>query len=161
MGLEGQLLVDLGEALRFNYLFRGLTPAQVQAVVDIARETTFDGGQVIVRQFDKNSDLMIILAGGALIKAFSGETLAEVGPGSVIGEISLIDDQPRSATVVASERTAVACLPSLALHNLMDHDPSLKSQLLMNIGRVLCQRLRTVNIQLDALLAKEGQPQTI
>jgi CRP-like cAMP-binding protein len=150
--------VNIAEALRHNYLFRGLTEAQRDAIIGIAREEVYDGGQVMVRQFDRRSDLLIILTGGALIKGFSDETLAEVGPGSAVGEVSLVDDQPRSATVVATGTTSAALIPSADLGGLMDRDPVLKAQLFESIGKLLCQRLRTANIQLDAALARGAVP---
>lgn len=142
--------MNLPEALRSNYLFRGLKEAQQDSVINLAQERAFNGGDVMVRQFDKNSDLIVILSGEARIKTFSGETIAEVGPGSIVGEISLIDDQPRSATVVAVGPTVAAVLPSGSLRGLMAGDPTIKAQLLENIGKVLCQRLRAANIELDA-----------
>lgn len=150
--------MNIAEAVRHNYLFRGLADAQREAIAGIAKEQFFDGGQVMVRQFDKKSDLMIILTGSALIKSFSEETLAEVGPGSVVGEVSLVDDQPRSATVVAVGHTSAAVIPSKDLDALLDGDASLKAQLFENIGKLLCQRLRTANIQLDSALARIGAP---
>ncbi len=146
--------MNIADALRENYLFRDLSESQQDNVIQIAETRTFDGGDVMVRQFDKDCDLFIVLAGGARIKSFSGETLAEVGPGSVVGEVSLVDDQPRSATVVAVGPTSVAILPSGPLNELMSRDAQLKAQFVANIARVLCQRLRLANIQLDAALAK-------
>lgn len=152
--------MNIVEALRHNYLFRGLSDSQREAIINIAREEVFDGGQTMVRQFDRNSDLMIVLNGGALIKTFSDETVAEVGPGSVVGEVSLVDDQPRSATVVAVGATSAAVIPSSELSKLLNADAGMKAQLFENIGKVLCQRLRTANIQLDAALARSaaGRP---
>lgn len=149
------------EAIRFNYLFRGLSKEQLDRIAEIVEQRRYDGGDTIVRQFDRDSDMMIIVTGGAKIKSFSGETLAEVGPGSVIGEVSLIDDQPRSATVVAVGTTTVAVIPGKKIADMVAQDVALKAQLVLNISKVLCQRLRTANVQLDAALAKEGMPQLI
>lgn len=153
--------MDVVEAIRFNYLFRGLSKEQIERIAAIVEQRKLDGGDVIVRQFDRDSDMMIIVTGGARIKSFSGESLAEVGPGSVIGEVSLIDDQPRSATVVAVGTTVVAVIPGKKIAELVEQDVALKAQLVLNISKVLCQRLRTANVQLDAILAKEVGAQLI
>jgi len=153
--------VDVIGAIRFNYLFRGLSKEQIERVAEIVEQRKLDGGEIMVRQFDRDTDLMIIVTGGAKIKSFSGETLAEVGPGSVIGEVSLVDDQPRSATVVAVGTTVVAVIPGKKLGDLVNEDVALKAQLVLNIGKVLCQRLRTANVQLDAALAKESSAQLL
>lgn len=145
--------MTIQEAIRFNYLFRGLSPEQLEKVAGAAVEANFAGGDVMIRQFDRSSDLMIILNGAAQIKAFSGESMAEVGVGSVVGEVSLIDEQPRSATVISVGDTRVVLLKGAKLQALMDADPILKATLVGNLARLLCQRLRTSNIQLDAALA--------
>ena len=153
--------MDVTEAIRFNYLFRGLSTEQIDRIADTVEQRRHDGGETIVRQFDRDTDMMIVVSGGAKIKSFSGDTLAEVGPGSVIGEVSLIDDQPRSATVVAVGTTLVAVIPGKKLADLVNEDLALKAQLVLNISKVLCQRLRTANVQLDAALAKESAAQLL
>jgi CRP/FNR family cyclic AMP-dependent transcriptional regulator len=142
--------------LQHNYLFRGLTDPQLSSLLGLAVEKDFEGGDVLIRQFEKNHDLMVVLSGTARIKTYSGETIAEVGPGSVLGEIALLDEQPRSATVVAVQKCAVAVLPAKKLNALLDSDPALRGQFLYNIGRLLCQRLRSANIQLDGALVPAG-----
>lgn len=149
---EGSL--EVVEVLKKNYLFQGLSEGQLDSVVGLAAVKEFNGGDTIVRQFDRNSDLMLILSGLACIKTFSDETLAEIGEGSIIGEVSLIDDQPRSANVVSVGGTSVAVIPSARLRELMDQDASTKAALMANIAKLLAQRLRTANIQLDSALAK-------
>jgi CRP-like cAMP-binding protein len=148
--------VDLAEALRVNYLFRDLSESQKDRIIGIAQEKAYQGGDVMVRQFDKNSDLLVILTGTARIKSFSGETIAEVGAGSVVGEVSLVDDQPRSATVTASGAATAAVLPSDQLRGLMANDPAIKAHVMECVGKVLCQRLRNANIQLDGILPSKA-----
>lgn len=143
------------EAIRSNYLFRGLPDETIDALADMAENRRFEGGETIVRQFDRNNDLMILLDGEARIRTFSGETIAELGPGSIFGEVSLVDDGPRSATVAAVGPTSVLAIPGEKLRQMMDRDSNLRATLVLNIARVLAQRLRTANIQLDAALQSE------
>lgn len=143
------------EAIKHNYLFRGLPAETIDALAEIAETREFAGGETIVRQFDRNNDLMILLSGEARIKTFSGETIAELGSGSIFGEVSLVDDGPRSATVVAAGTTTVLAIPGDKLRQMMDRDSNLRATLILNIARVLAQRLRTANIQLDAALQSE------
>lgn len=146
--------MDLIESIKHNYVFRGLNGFQINAVAGIVDIRVFDGGQPIARQFEKNSDMMIVIEGGAKITSFSGEEIAEIGPGSLIGEMSLIDDQPRSATVTAAGKTSVAVLPYEKLKGLMIDDRDLAAIVTLNIAKVLAQRLRNANVQLDAMLSK-------
>lgn len=142
------------EAIRSNYVFRGLEPDQLARIEAILQLRTYAGGDTIVRQFEKNYDLMIVMEGQARICSFSGETIAEVGAGSLIGEMALIDDQPRSATVTAMGPTQVAVLPYEDLKNVLAHDSAITAKIVLNIAKVLSQRLRTTNMQLDQQLSR-------
>ncbi len=113
----------------------------------------FAGGDTLVRQFGQDTDLMIVLRGKAQIKTFSGDTIAEVGPGSVLGEVSLIDHEPRSATVVSSGETQVAIIPSGKLKEMMRHDMGMRCVVMENLAKLICQRLRSANVQLDGMMA--------
>ncbi len=146
--------VDIAAAIRHNYLLHGLEAEQIDRIAALGHVQEFSGGDTILRQFAKDSDMMILLDGKARVNTFSGELIAEAGPGSVIGEISLIDDKPRSATVVAVGHCVAACIPSADLHKLMDDAPEIAKVLLLNIGKILCARLRAANVQLDLVVGR-------
>ncbi|MCW5947613.1 MAG: cyclic nucleotide-binding domain-containing protein [Fimbriimonadales bacterium] len=134
---------------------KGLTNDQVARVAELAQVKEFMGGDTIVRQFDGSSDLVLILEGAARVNTFQGEEIAVLGSGSVVGEISLIDDQPRSATVASVHGTKVAIIPSGELRKLMASDSSLEAGILRNICVTLCTRLRHVTIHLDGLMVRK------
>lgn len=127
-----------------------MSDTQVTFLLASAQERPFDGGEILVRQFDKKSDLMIVARGKVCIKTFSGEVISELGPGGVFGEVSLVDDAPRSATVVAVGAGAVLVLSSDALTAALDSNVSLRAVVMENIARILCARLRAANVHLDA-----------
>ncbi|HXH61906.1 MAG TPA: cyclic nucleotide-binding domain-containing protein [Fimbriimonadaceae bacterium] len=145
--------MELPQALRDNYLFRGLSDSHIDTIFRLATVKLFMGGDTIVRQFGRDHDLMIVLRGNVQIKTFSGDVIAEVGPGSVLGEVSLIDDEPRSATVVSRGESQVAVIPANDLRDMMKHDLGMKCVMLENLSRVLCQRIRSANMQLDGMMA--------
>ena len=136
---------DLAKTLRYNYIFRGLSRDVIAGIAALADIRGYRGGDVIVRQYDHNSDLIILLDGSARIKSVDGDTIAEFGPGSIVGEIALIDDEPRSATVTAIGDVRAAVIPSSQLHAVMDMDPEVGKVIMTNIARVLCRRMRTMN----------------
>ncbi len=146
--------MELPEAFRYSYLFRGLSESIIDSIIDMTVTRRCEGGEVLVRQFERSRDLLIILRGEAIIRSASGEPIAEVTSGFLLGEVSLIDDEPRSATVIAKGPCEIAVIPGEKLRATMEVDPVVKGTLLANLSRVLCQRLRAANIQLDALLSK-------
>lgn len=147
--------MDLAEEFKHNYLFRGLTDAQREGIAAIASVKSFQGGDVILRQFGKDTDLMIVLKGLVRVNTFSGEKIAEGGPGCILGEISLLDDKPRSATVTSVGTSGVAVIPAEKFWNLMRTDAELAKTVLLNLGQVLCMRLRSANLQLDTVIGKD------
>lgn len=132
-----------------NPLFRNMTELQIDKVMEKAQEKTFVGGDTIVRQFDKNSELIIVIRGICMVRTFSGETVAEVGPGTVLGEVSMVDSEPRSATVIAKGEVLAAVINADDMRTLLEGDIVLKAQFMENIARVLATRLRAANVHMD------------
>jgi diguanylate cyclase (GGDEF)-like protein len=91
-------------------LFRGLTPAQLGALVAQATEQVYPAGHVITRQGDPPEALWVLLSGRVRIVEATTDgqaemLLGEIGKSEVFGELGILRDQPRSATVIAVERT--------------------------------------------------------
>lgn len=139
------------EMIRTSYLAEGLSDEDVERIVEIAEEVRFQDGECVVRRADPNGDLYIVLEGVTVIESERGQVLAKIGVGRVLGEIALIDDQPRSATVVSVGETRLALIPEAKLKSLMDARPHMAVGLLRNIGKTLAERLRLANEQIEML----------
>ncbi len=139
------------DVIRVSYLAEGLTNEDVDCIVEIAEEVHFADGQEVVRRSDPNRDLYLVLEGLTVIESERGQVLAKIGSGKVLGEIALIDDKPRSATVVSVKESRLALIPEAKLKKLMEDRPQMAVQLLKNIGRTLAERLREANLQIEML----------
>lgn len=148
MLLEDSL--NLQKTLARNYVFRGLPDRVLSVIAGLSVNHSFEAGEVIVRRFGKGTNLYVVLEGTAEIESPAG-VLAEFGPGSVIGEISLVDGQTRSATVVARDTVTTALIPIEALRGVIEMDASIGLTIMTNIAEVLCRRLRHMNQHLDAI----------
>ena len=82
-------------------LFQGMTESARDAVAGLAQETHFDDGDDVTREGDEG-DAFYVVVDGRLVVSRNGMTLRELGPGDFLGEISLVDGRPRTATVTAS-----------------------------------------------------------
>ena len=118
-------------------LFTSLAPDELSALADRAEVVEFERGRYIVSQGQIGTGFFLILEGRVRI-ARAGETLAELGPGEVLGELSVIDQQPRVANAIAEEATRCLALASWDLNAALAEHPQLAVALL----RVVARRLR-------------------
>jgi predicted MFS family arabinose efflux permease len=98
-------LRDRVASLRRLAIFRGASRATLEYVAEVMREEPVDAGIVVVRQGDVPDDLFVVLAGTLRVSASTpdGEQdVAELGPGEYFGEIGLLRQVPRVATVRAT-----------------------------------------------------------
>lgn len=117
-------------------LFRGCAEASLLRVAERTAETSFATGAAIVQQGQVGNGLYLIVAGTAAVTTGEQE-LARLGPGQVIGELSVIDQEPRVASVVALEPVTCIALASWDLLAVLDSDPQLARNLLTELARRL------------------------
>lgn len=149
--------IDLN-VFKKNYLVVGLSDGDVQRVADLAELKIARGGEEIVRLGEKDPDLYIVLDGTAVVYRQGGVVLGERGPGSVIGEIALVDDQPRSAYVVAKGTLSYAVLDGNKLRRFMFQNKEIGFIMLSNLSRVLSMRLREASATIEDLRGKLSDP---
>ncbi len=132
-------------------LLHRLSPRQRSRLASLATTRSYRPGSIIVRQGDTSMALYIVLSGAVKIELEpdTGAPLpiTEVGPAGYFGEMGLIDDTPRSATVVALEPTECALLSKWDFRDELRHDPDIALALLP----VLNERIR----DLEARLARD------
>lgn len=139
------------ELIRRVPLFSMLTAAQAESVASGVLKRRFKRGEFIVEQGKKSNALSIILTGRA--RVVSTDTrgreviLATMHPGDYVGEMSLIDDEPHSATVSAEVQTDALILGRLEFaHCLPEH-----GSMAYSVMRGLVQRLRHADRKIESL----------
>lgn len=109
-------------------------------------------GDAVFVEGEKAGYLCIIIEGQLAIVKDTGtgksRTITEVPAGRIIGEMSLIDGEPHSATAVASEPTLLAALTEQSLDSLIEDDPALGTKLYKMIAVMISQRLRRTDAEL-------------
>ena len=145
-------MLDPFEAFKRNYLVCGLPEAAIDEVWAIAKQETHLARETLIRINEKSCDLFVILDGQVHVMTADGDLLAEPGPGSVLGEMGLIDDRPRSAEVVCISLTKVARIPANDLRTYMNTKREVGFVILANLARVLSGRLRIADAKIDTLL---------
>jgi CRP/FNR family cyclic AMP-dependent transcriptional regulator len=88
------------DVLRGVPLFSGLTERAIEAIAALTTEQSFADGDTLVRQGEAGETFIILLDGSARVER-DRQPIAELGRGDFLGEISLVDGGPRTATVTA------------------------------------------------------------
>lgn len=123
--------------LRGVELFSGVSARSLGQVADRAVEAAFAPGQYIVRQGQVGTGFYAVVSGRVRVVR-GGEVLARLGSGECFGELSVLDQAPRMAHVVAEEPTEVLALASWDFTRLLERNAKMTLSLL----RVVARRLR-------------------
>jgi CRP-like cAMP-binding protein len=126
--------------LREVALFSGVDDDGLAAVASKSSEVAFEAGRTIVRQGEVGTGFFLIASGRARVVR-DGRTLAELGPGQFFGELSLLDQQPRIAQVVAEAPTLCLALASWDFEAILASQPGVALAILRGVAR----RLRAVS----------------
>ena len=132
------------EALRHVGLFQGVSKRSLVHIDRLSTVRTVSAGEVVVAEGDPGHEMMVVLDGSAAVTR-GKRKLRELGVGAVFGEMSLLDHEPRSATVTALEPTRLVVIDGRAFRKLLSKVPGLSESLLTT----LCRRLRAADNAAD------------
>ncbi len=133
-------------------LFNSLDASQIAGIAAKTRHERYERADVIIREGDRDARLFIIADGAVSVYKSWGQNnqrqLRELGAGSWFGEMALLVDQQRTATVVAATDVEVLSLYQLDLEEVIGKHPELSYELL----RTLAGRMQTVEEHLVSTL---------
>jgi CRP/FNR family transcriptional regulator, cyclic AMP receptor protein len=121
------------DRLREVAIFRGLDEKELHRIVEVGKEVRFEPGKVVAEQDGGAAGFHLILDGEVSVDV-SGRERARLRSGQYFGEMSLIDGQPRSATVKAELPTTTFALTSWQFLPLLDEYPSISRALLVELS---------------------------
>jgi CRP-like cAMP-binding protein len=105
-------------------------------------------GQILVQQGKRIEVLYITLHGKFAVTVEGFGTIAELGSGEVIGELSFLDSRPPVASVSALVDSTVLSIPAARLHSKLRSDPGFSGRFYRALGVMLSHRLRDTTLQL-------------
>ena len=129
----------LAETIGSIPLFSGLDKKDRERVTGAGREVTFEKGKTILREGEPGLAFLLILEGKVEVRK-KGKLLSTLGNGGFFGEMTVIDDKPRSADVVAVAPTTCFGLTSWAFAGLVRTYP----EIALAVMKELVRRLREV-----------------
>jgi CRP-like cAMP-binding protein len=126
-------------------LFRYFTDDERTRVEGLGAVRTVEEGQLLIRAGDADSTLFAIEDGHLdIVVNRDGKptVVATVGPGDVLGEVSFIDDSPRTVSVVAGEPTLVRAWDKRTLSEGLAFEPQLLAKFAVALCELLVERIR-------------------
>lgn len=129
------------------YILGLLEDQDIDWLVGIGRRCSVSAGEMLVREGSPATDLFIVVEGNVDVSV-GGRVLAQIGQGEVVGEISLLDSRPSSATVTAAGATLLLAVSFTELKAKLARDMGFAARLYQALGVFLAQRLRRQNLQM-------------
>jgi eukaryotic-like serine/threonine-protein kinase len=140
-----------------NILFADFSEADLANVMQVSRQETFQTGDTILQEGTGGSTMYVVVRGRVSVRKMAGTKPVEikrVSKGECFGEMAVISQMPRSATVVALETTEVVAISGAVLRSA---NQVLCMKLYRNIASLLADRVRQKDEQLVASL--DGAPE--
>lgn len=136
-------LIDL---LASSPLFSGINPRHLRRLAAIGEEQSLNKNDYVFHQGDTDSTFFLILEGAVRISrevaGLGEEALTVLRPGSVFGEMALIEDSPRSADAIGHESCRLLVIKKQDLEDLLFVNRDLAYEFLWKLVRLLSRRLR-------------------
>ncbi len=152
MGTGDEFKELISEMIAGANMFSSLPTEDVQSLADYLQGYRIASGTIVFRETDPGSFMFLLIRGEMeLYKANTEghvQDLVNVVRGNTVGEMSIIDQQARSATCIAREDSLVLVLSRQNFETILHKHPELAVQLLLRLAKLLSQRLRAQNVQM-------------
>ncbi|HVR43023.1 MAG TPA: cyclic nucleotide-binding domain-containing protein [Thermoanaerobaculia bacterium] len=123
-------------------LFRFLDAGERTVMEGIGRVVELGDGEELIRSGARDTQLYTVEQGVLEIADSGGRVLASVGPGDVLGEVSFIDDSPRSASVRAAAPAVLRAWDRDSLMQALQSEPAILAKFSVALNLLLVERLR-------------------
>lgn len=146
-------LNDEVELLRKVSLFSGIEPAKLKLLAFTSERLNFDKGQSLMQQGEMGDAAYLILSGEADVLTDAGDgpvKVASIGRNGFVGEMAILRDQPRTATVTAITEVSTLRITKESFFQLIEDSPKIAIELM----RILAQRLEVTTMDLTGARAK-------
>jgi CRP/FNR family cyclic AMP-dependent transcriptional regulator len=145
------------EALSKIYLFRELTPKEMDVLISISKEKRAKKNEVIFKEGAVGDAFYLIILGSVristIVPGVGEEALTILREGEYFGEMALIDDAPRSASAIANEDTLLLLIEKDNFRKLLAKETVIAYKLLWVFTKTLSARLRKTDEQLKSIFS--------
>jgi len=153
---ERDRIIERATELRQVQVFQHFGDEQLISLARLAHDVPFEEAQVIFREDGEGRDIYLVRSGTVHVtrKTPAGtQVLSTLGKGSLFGEVSFLDDSPRSATAFGVTKGALHLFLAQDLDQAVSEDRELAVALLWSYWQTLSNKVRSANAQMNELLA--------
>jgi CRP-like cAMP-binding protein len=122
------------EALKRAPLFEGLSKKELTQLARVSEDIEIPEGKTLTKEGDIGHEFFVIVEGETQVKR-KGRNLGTRGAGDFIGEIALVEQVPRTATVTAKTPLRVFVLTSKDFHHLLEENPNVERKVLRALAK--------------------------
>lgn len=152
LGNAQKMVPRLFEMIGHSKFFVDFTQENVEQLTSYMKAYKAEPGDLIIREGDVDDFMLFIIEGRVnIVKTDShGERrpMTIVGPGGTLGEMSMIDGEPRFASCIALEATTFSVFSRDSMVKIILEEPGLGSKILIKLVTLLSQRLRATSSDL-------------
>ncbi|MDD5066557.1 MAG: cyclic nucleotide-binding domain-containing protein [bacterium] len=151
MGIFSNVLLskqdeETAEILKNINIFTGLTPYERTKIAKFFRQQSYDPKARIMKEGDAGDRMYVIKSGAVKISKQitdkEEQVLANLVDGDFFGEMALLDNSPRSASVYAVSKVVMLELYRASLQELLNKEPAIGVKVLYNLAKILSERIR-------------------
>jgi CRP-like cAMP-binding protein len=124
------------DALKKAPLFDGLSRKELEDLARLADDLEVQAGKVLTRQGDTGREFFVLMDGEVEVER-DGHLLGTRGAGDFIGEISILEDMPRTATVTAKTPVRLFVLTAQSFRSVVEQQPEVENKVLRTLARRL------------------------
>ncbi len=117
-------------------LFGGCSKAELQRIASLADELDLGEGATLIREGERGREFIVVAEGTVKVTRGS-KHVRDLGPGDFIGEIALVADVPRTATVTSTSPVRLLVVTDRAFRGLLEQMPSMATKVLQSLGERL------------------------
>ena len=160
LGDATQFAGQMHQMMSYSPLFENFNMAEIRLMSNFMHVYRAGTGQEIIHEGEQGDFMLLLIEGG--VEVFKQDRwntprlIASVDAGKTLGEMSMIDGEPRFATCVAAAPCVFAVLSRENLARIILEQPILGAKILMELVLMLSQRLRQTSIKLVSLMDRNG-----
>ena len=160
LGDATQFAGQMHHMMSYSPLFENFNMAEIRLMSHFMHVYRADARQEIIHEGEQGDFMLLLIEGGVEVmkqdRWNTPQLIASVEAGKTLGEMSMIDGEPRFATCIAAQPCVFAVLSRENLARIILEQPILGAKILMELVLMLSQRLRQTSVKLVSLMDKKG-----